>query len=140
MMKHMRLFLSAVLFIVAATVFSLLSTSVYAAQQQSQNQGTKTCGGVDTAVLSCNAQGGNQPLENSAIWNLLLIAINILTGLVVVVAIGGLVYGAIMYASAQDNASQVQEAVGIIRNVIIGLALFVGMYALLQYLIPGGIF
>lgn len=131
----MRLFLTT---LAAAVVISLglVGSSAYA----ETNQGTKTCGGVDTAVLSCNAQGGNQPLENSAIWNLLLIAINILTGLVVVVAIGGLVYGAIMYASAQDNASQVQEAVGIIRNVIIGLALFVGMYALLQYLIPGGIF
>lgn len=131
----MRFFLSTltVAFIIS---LGLMSTSVYAAQAA----GTKTCGGVDTAVLSCSQQGGNQPLEQSAIWGLLLIAINILTGLVVVVAIGGLVYGAIMYSSAQDNASQVQEAVGIIRNVIIGLVLYVGMYALLNFLIPGGIF
>ena len=101
------------------------------------------CGGVDTAIIDCTGtarEGGNQAIGDSAIWWILLMVINILTGLVAVAAVGGIVYGAIMYASAQDNSSQVQEAIGIIRNVIIGIVLYVAMFALLQYLIPGGVF
>lgn len=97
------------------------------------------CAGVKTSILNCDAAGGDN-IEDSGLWALLIIALNILAGLVGVVAVGGIVYGAIMYASAQDNASQVQEAVGIIRNVVIGIVLFMGMYSILQFLIPGGVF
>lgn len=104
---------------------------------------TNRCGGVDTAIINCEGaarEGGNKPVQDSAVWALLLIVLNVLTGLVSIAAVGGLVYGAIMYASAQDNAGQVQEAIGIIRNVIIGIVIYIGMFALLQYLIPGGVF
>ncbi len=107
----------------------ILSKSSYAA----------TCGGVEVAILECT-QGGGDNIEDSGLWGLLIIALNIMAGLVGVVAVGGIVYGAILYASAQDNASQVQEAVGVIRNVVIGVVLFMGMYALLQFLVPGGVF
>ena len=100
-----------------------------------------TCGGVDTAVLECGGNGGgNGDISQSGVWKLLELALTILIGVVGIAAVGGIVYGAIMYASAQDNASQVQQAVGIIRNVIIGLALFILMWSVLQYLIPGGLF
>lgn len=97
------------------------------------------CAGVKTSIINCDASG-EDGIENSGLWALLIIALNILAGLVGVVAVGGIVYGAIMYSSAQDNASQVQEAIGIIRNVVIGIVLFMGMYTILQALIPGGIF
>lgn len=98
------------------------------------------CGGVDVAILPNCGDGGGDDIENSAVWFILTLALNILAGLVGVAAVGGIVYGAIMYSSAQDNANQVQEAIGIIRNVVIGLVLFIVMFAALQYLIPGGIF
>lgn len=101
----------------------------------------KTCGGVKVAILSCQTNSNSSdPVEKSALWAILTIVLNILVGGVSIAAVGGIVYGALMYTSAQDNASQVQEAIGIIRNVIIGLVMLLLMWAGLQYLIPGGIF
>jgi len=45
-----------------------------------------------------------------------------------------------MYASAEENASQVQKAKDLIRNVVIGLLAYGAMYLFLNFLIPGGIF
>mgnify|MGYP001590616622 CR=1 FL=1 len=53
--------------------------------------------------------------------------------------VGGIVAGAYMYITARANASQTQRGQTIIMNSIIGLLLFIFMYAILQFLIPGGI-
>ena len=53
--------------------------------------------------------------------------------------VGGIVYGAYMYITARGNASQAQNGQNIIINAVIGLLLFIFMYAILQFLIPGGI-
>lgn len=95
------------------------------------------CGGIITAYFSC---GGGNTLESSGIWNLIMIILNILVVLVSIVAVGGIVWGAIRYASSQDNSGEQQAAREFIRNVIIGLVLFVAMWAIMQYIIPGGVF
>lgn len=130
--SNMKKLLTIVLFFAATSLAPMLLASPLSAAPE-------TCAGVDVAILKCDASGGGN-IEDSGVWALLIIALNILAGLVGIVAVGGIVYGAMMYASAQDNASQVQEAIGIIRNVVIGLVLFLSMYALLQFLIPGGVF
>lgn len=100
----------------------------------------KSCGGVEVAYFECGDEfTGEGGVEKSGLWGILTVVLNIMIAGVGILAVGGIVYGAIMYASAQDNASQTQEAIGIIRNTIIGLVLFAFMYALLQFLIPGGI-
>lgn len=53
--------------------------------------------------------------------------------------VGGIIYGSYMYITARDNASQTQQGQNIIINAVIGLLLFIFMYAILQFLIPGGI-
>lgn len=105
------------------------STTVHAA----------SCGGTDTVIIACedNTQGDEQ---TSGIWSLLLIAINILTAGVGVLAVGGLVYAGIMYTTAEDNAQQVNKAKSIILNTCIGLVSFGLMYSMLQFLVPGGVF
>ncbi|HCH34072.1 MAG: hypothetical protein UY35_C0009G0027 [Candidatus Saccharibacteria bacterium GW2011_GWC2_48_9] len=125
--------LFSVFIFVAALLVNVLMPDVSYAESYAD------CAGVKTSIINCDASG-EDGIENSGLWALLIIALNILAGLVGVVAVGGIVYGAIMYSSAQDNASQVQEAIGIIRNVVIGIVLFMGMYTILQALIPGGIF
>lgn len=135
--SNMKFFLTVMVTMCITLSFQWVLTSQAAA--------IDTCG-VETAVLDCGGQGGGGggqgggALQNSGLWSLLIMALNIMTGLVGILAVGGIVYGAIMYTSAQDNSSQVQEAVGIIRNVIIGIVLYAGMFVILQYLIPGGIF
>jgi hypothetical protein len=98
------------------------------------------CGGVQTSIVSCTQQANPKTAKDSGIWGILLIALNILTAGVGIIAVGGIVYAAVLYTSASDRAAQVQQAKDIIQNVAFGLAAYGGMYLLLNFLIPGGIF
>ena len=119
------------------------------------------CGGAKTAIITCteNNKGvcpngdkkdvgedcsdgskAKADVTNNGVWALLIMAINILTAGIGIAAVGGVIYGAIMYTTAGDNEGQIKQAKEIIRNVVIGLILYVAMYALLQFIIPGGIF
>ena len=117
-----------------------------------------TCGGVQTGIISCaqepcankgtiGADGkcsdGTKPsgkIENNGVFGILLQAINILTAGVGVAAIGGVVYGSILYTSAGGSPEQVKKAIGIITNVVIGVIAYAFMFSLLNFLIPGGLF
>ena len=112
------------------TISGLVSVPTYAAQ----------CGGVETSIVSCPQTGDGESAKNSGVWGVLLIALNIMTAGIGILAVGGIVYGAILYASAAENAKQIQEAKDIIKNVVIGLLAYGAMYMLLNFLIPGGIF
>jgi hypothetical protein len=127
-----KIFLAVSLLIGSIATTSLLAPApTYAAK----------CGGANTAIISCtqtNPKGGS--LETNGIWGLLLLVLNIMTAGVGVLAIGGIVYGSIRIASAGDNSANVKKGVNMILNVVGGLIAYVAMYALLQYLIPGGVF
>lgn len=102
---------------------------------------TNCCGGVTTSIVGCPQPGGeDSSVEGSGIWGILLLAINILTGLIAVAAVGGVVYGAILYTSAGGSQEQVKKAMGIITNVVIGVITYALMYSVSNFLIPGGIF
>jgi hypothetical protein len=108
------------------------------------NNGTDPCNNgcaVDTAIISCNnvdvSKGGT---TNNGVWSLLLTAINILSAGVGIAAVGGIVYGSILYTSAGGNADQTKKAIEFIRNVIIGLLAYALMFAVLNFIIPGGLF
>jgi len=99
------------------------------------------CGGTDTSIISCSQDNSDKKdITDNGIWGLLLLVLNILTAGIGVVAVGGIVYGSILYASAGDRADQVKKAISVIMNVVIGLVAYIAMYAILQFLIPGGIF
>ena len=98
------------------------------------------CGGVKTAIIKCSQNNKGDSITNNGIWGLLLMAINILTAGVGFLAIGGIVYASVLYTTAEDKADQVKQAMDIIQNVVIGLIVFVLMWSLLNFLIPGGVF
>ncbi len=97
------------------------------------------CAGVKTSIVSCQTQPGSTGIESSGIWGLLLMVINILTAGVGVLAVGGIVYGAILYTSAGGSPEGVKKARGIITNVVIGVLAYALMFALLNFIIPGGL-
>ncbi len=66
--------------------------------------------------------------------------LKVASGLAGIATLGGIVWASIMYVTARANAAQVEKARLIMVNSIIGLLLFIFMYAILQYLIPGGLF
>jgi len=120
------------------------------------------CGGVPTSIIDCPDQDGKglcpdgnmvdssekcadgsvpkTDIENTGAWGILLLVVNILTAGVGVLALGGIVYGAILYISAGGSPEQVKKAMGIFMNIVIGVVAYAGMYALLNFLVPGGIF
>lgn len=57
-----------------------------------------------------------------------------------IATLGGIIWGALMYITARANAAQVEKARLVIVNSILGLILFIFMFAILQYLVPGGLF
>ena len=103
-----------------------------------QNSGSTTgpgeCGGTKTGVISCKEDAGI-----AAIGGLIKFAVNTLTIIIGIVAVGGIGYAAILYAGARDNQSQVQNAIAIIRNIIIGLVLYGFTIAIINWLVPGGV-
>ncbi|MFZ1360800.1 MAG: hypothetical protein WAS27_02125 [Candidatus Saccharimonadales bacterium] len=92
------------------------------------------CGGTETEFISCGDDAGL-----GAIGTIIKGAIIGVTALIGVVAVGGLAYAAVLYSSARDNKAQVEQAITIIRNVVIGLVLYGFSVAIVNWLVPGGI-
>ena len=78
-------------------------------------------------------------IGETSIWRLLRFIITVLTAGAGILAVCGIIYGAVMYASAGGNQDQVKKARTILRDVVIGVVLFASMLALLQWLVPGGV-
>lgn len=108
----------------------LVSTATYAAT---------SCAGVPTSIISCD-QSGKGGVQNSGLWGLLMLAINILTAGVGVAALGGIVYGAVLYTTAGGDPGRVKKAITILTDVGIGIVAYALMWSLLNFLVPGGIF
>ncbi|MDB5161999.1 MAG: hypothetical protein JWM52_507 [Candidatus Saccharibacteria bacterium] len=97
------------------------------------------CGGVETGVISCT-QDGTGGVQGTGAWGILLLAINILTAGVGIATLGGIIYASILYTSSGGSPEQTKKAMTIITNIVIGVVAYAGMYALLNFLIPGGLF
>ena len=88
---------------------------------------------VDTAEV-------NTCLHDSPIVKDLNVLVDFLSGVVGVAVVGTIVFGGIQYAAAGDNPQSVSAAKKRITNGLIALLGFIFAFALLQWLIPGGIF
>jgi hypothetical protein len=129
--------------------------------------GQSCCGGVVTSIINCSEKNdgsgvcpdgstmteeqvkagnkcpdGSNPdvIQNTGLWGLLLLVINIMTAGVGILAVGGVVYGSIIYATATDSMEQKKKAKMIIFNVVIGILVYAFMYSFLNFIVPGGVF
>lgn len=94
-------------------------------------------------IKSCEAckKGDPNCLENNQIVKRVINPIvKVLSGLVALVIAGSIIYGGIQYSAAGDRADALQAAKKRITNSIIALAVFLLIFTILQWLIPGGIF
>lgn len=92
------------------------------------------CADIETTIVDCSSKGGNP------IIGLLLQIVNFLAVGVGIAVVGGIIWGGLVYASSNGDASKVKQAKAIIVNSVIGLILFFFMFALINYLVPGGLF
>jgi len=79
-------------------------------------------------------------VSQTGLWQLLLLAINILTAGIGIAAVGGLIYGSILYTSSGAGSDGIKKAKEIIIGVVIGIIAYVLMYSFMNFIIPGGIF
>lgn len=98
--------------------------------------GGNTCGSAHTFFdWGCNGVD-----DKDSILTVLVTISNWLAAGVVIAVIGGIIYGAIMYATSAGDAGKAKSATEIIRNAFIALILYFLMWAFLQYIVPGGLF
>jgi protein-tyrosine phosphatase len=94
-----------------------------------------SCNGVETTVdFHCddyNTDGA------SAILMYVISFMAVGVGIAVVI---GIIFGGIMYAQSDGEESKAKEGREIIANSIIGLFLFIFLYAGADFLLPGGVF
>lgn len=124
-----NLVLGALLLVPVVAVAAPVST--YAAQ----------CGGVETAIISCEQDNKDATeVEDTGLWGVLILTINILTAGVGVLAVAGFLYGGYLYITSAGSPEQVKKARVVFTNVVIGVIAFGGMFALLNFIVPGGVF
>ncbi len=71
---------------------------------------------------------------------ILTFTIKLLAVLIGIAAVGAIIYAGVLYSSAGNNNTQVQKSKSIITSTVIGIVLFAGMAAMLNWLVPGGVF
>lgn|SRR5574344_1387500 len=91
--------------------------------------------GVPTALLKCSSSSDGQQ-----IFDILAIALNILTYGIGAAATLGIVISSIQYITARDNAGQVEKAKNRIFQIVIGIAIYAVFWGVLNFLLPGGLF
>ena len=111
----------------AATVLAITFNQFVFAEDKKQTETVKT--EVKTSIL---------PSEWN-IWDILNYVPVTMTAGVVIAAIGSVVVAGVLYTSAGSNSSQVQKAKTMITNTIIGVLAYAVMWAILEWLIPGGV-
>lgn len=97
-------------------------------------------GGADCA-------GSGSDVKTSFNWGadcaktdtLISMVFKLLAGVVGVAVVGGIAWGGMLYTTSNGNASKAQAGVTTIVNSVIGLLLFIFMFALTNYIVPGGI-
>lgn len=92
------------------------------------------CADIKTSIIKCDNTGGDP------IISILLQVINFLAVGVGIAVVGGIIWGGMLYASSNGDSSKTKQGISVIVNAVIGLLLFIFMYALINYLVPGGLF
>ena len=91
------------------------------------------CADLKTSIIQCSSGSGS-------IVGMLVQIINFLAVGVGIAVVGGIIWGGLIYASSNGDAGKTKQAITIIVNAVVGLLLFIFMYALVNFLVPGGVF
>jgi hypothetical protein len=93
---------------------------------------------VEDIPAQCDS--ANLNADNCRILWYLQLFINVLSALVGIIVVAMLVLGGIQYTTAGNDPQKVGAAKNRVRNAITALIMFIFMYSILQWLVPGGIF
>jgi hypothetical protein len=141
---------SLIAIVVMAGFYIVIKPSVVVAQEQTQSQDQQEekprtaefkletnkpdpCNGDTREKLQ-------QCLETNSLIGLIQDVLNFLSIGVGVVVVIMIIIGGIQYSASGGNPNTVQEAKKKIYNAIIALLAYIFLYAILQWLVPGGLF
>lgn len=98
-----------------------------------------SCVGCNKPTKDLNSQAQTCLKENVIVKDL-NVFINVLAGLVGVVAVIMIITGGVQYSLARNNPQTIAAARGRIANALLAVVALMFIWAFLNYLIPGGIF
>lgn len=104
----------------SAAVF--VNKSVFAAE----------CAGVDTSLVECQSSAGG-----GAIREVLMIVVNTLTIGIGILAVIGITIVGTQYLTAGGNEQQVTKAKKRMFEIVVGIGVYIAMWGLMQWLLPG---
>ncbi len=133
-MQKIKIYIIAFAFISLSVLGAVLPIAAHAATC-TDSDGTVV---VETSVLGVDCAKAAEGRE--LIWDILAIAVNFLAAGVGLAVVAGIVFGAVTYATAAGSADQAKKGIGYITNAVIALLLFIFMYAIINFLVPGGLF
>lgn len=93
-----------------------------------------SCGGTETAIIDCKEGGVG------AIWHILLLILNIITGGVGVVGLIGILVFGVQFLTSGGDAAKATKAKNRMVQIAIGLVAFALLWSGSQWLLPGGLF
>lgn len=120
--------------------------SSWAPTSQNNSAVNSGCSSLDPTCTptggDCKGDGTIESVneKNCGIISYIVIITNVLSALVGVIIVTMIIWGGIQYSSAGADPSKVQAAKQKIFNALLALVLFVFGFAIVQWLIPGGIF
>ncbi len=88
---------------------------------------------------SSSTNNGCVTTSNCLLSNYINPAINLLSGIVVLVVIGSIIMGGIQYSASAGDPQKTAKAKSRIINSILALLVYIFLYAFLQFIIPGGL-
>ena len=97
-------------------------------------------GGTQGACKKGQVEIPNDSNSGGAIVFYLKLVLRLTNGIVGGVILLMLVIGGIQYIMSAGDPGNVKKAKGMVMNAIIGLVLYLMMFAILNFLIPGGVF
>lgn len=125
---------------------SALPAAVQAQGDPIPEKTTCTIDGKPGVSTSFSFFGGKRCIEigntflTNPITQVLLAFVGFLAGGVVIAVTGGFVWGGFLYMTARGNSAQTEKAISVITHAALGLVLFIFMFAILNFIIPGGVF
>lgn len=90
------------------------------------------CAGVDTSLIECKSSAGG-----GAIREVLMIVVNTLTIGIGILAVIGITIVGTQYLTAGGNEQQVIKAKKRMFEIVVGIGVYIAMWGLMQWLLPG---
>lgn len=121
----------------------ILSPAVAPAYAESDNMETCTCANgksgtrPKTAVLGVGTHTGCECGSGEGAISILSLVVNIMTIGIGILGVLGITLVGVQYLTAADDVGKTKKAKQRISEIVIGLAVYVLLYALLGWLIPG---